>query len=157
VASAVNDATREVGGALGIALAGSILAGSYSHHITAGLTAFPSGVRGPASDSLTHALTIANQPGPQGNQLAEVGKNAFVAAMNSSFLAMAAVVGIAAVVVPLFAPGRDDEQLRARATRSAIPRPRPLVTCVMRSARRRSGQATLPATLAVAAVPTLRS
>ena len=33
VASAVNDATREVGGALGIAMAGSILAGSYSHAI----------------------------------------------------------------------------------------------------------------------------
>ena len=77
------------------------------------MTAFPSGVRGPTSDSLTHALAIANQLGPQGNQLAEVGKNAFVAAMNSSFLAMAAVVGIAAVVVPLFAPGRDGEQLRA--------------------------------------------
>jgi MFS family permease len=113
VASAVNDATREVGGALGVALAGSILAGSYSHHITAGLTAFPSGVRGLASNSLTHALAIANQLGPQRNQLEEVGKNAFVAAMNSSFLAMAAVVGIAAAVVPLFAPGRDGEQLRA--------------------------------------------
>jgi EmrB/QacA subfamily drug resistance transporter len=113
VASAVNDATREVGGALGVALAGSILAGSYSHHIATGLTAFPQGVRGPASDSLTHALAVANQLGPQGNQLAEVGKNAFVAAMNSSFLAMAAVVGVAAVLVPLFAPGRDGEQLRA--------------------------------------------
>jgi|tagenome__1003787_1003787.scaffolds.fasta_scaffold20969362_3 EmrB/QacA subfamily drug resistance transporter len=113
VASAVNDATREVGGALGVALAGSILAGSYSHHIATGLTAFPEGVRGPASDSLTHALVMANQLGPQGNQLAEVSKNAFVAAMNSSFLAMAAIVGIAAVLVPLFAPGRDGAQLRA--------------------------------------------
>lgn len=113
VASAVNDATREVGGALGVALAGSILAGSYSHHIATGLTAFPQGIRGPASDSLTHALAIANRLGPQGHQLAAVGKNAFVAAMNSSFLAMAAVVGAAAVLVPLFAPGRDGEQLRA--------------------------------------------
>ena len=113
VASAVNDATREVGGAPGVALAGSILAGSYSHHVATGLTAFPQGVRGPASDSLTHALAIANQLGPQGNQLAEVGKNAFVAAMNSSFLVMAGVVGVAAVLVPLFAPGRDGEQLRA--------------------------------------------
>jgi hypothetical protein len=113
VASAVNDATREVGGALGIALAGSILAGSYSHHIAAGLTAFPEPVRGPASDSLTHALAVANQLGPQGNQLAEVSKNAFVAAMNSSFLVMAVISMAAAVLVPLFAPGRDGEQLRA--------------------------------------------
>ena len=42
-----------------------------------------------------------------------VGKNAFVAAINSSLLAMAAVAGIAAVLVPLFAPRRDGEQLRA--------------------------------------------
>jgi EmrB/QacA subfamily drug resistance transporter len=41
VASAVNDATREVGGALGIAMAGSILAGSYGHHIASNLTTFP--------------------------------------------------------------------------------------------------------------------
>jgi EmrB/QacA subfamily drug resistance transporter len=125
VASAVNDATREVGGALGVALAGSILAGSYSHHVATGLTAFPQAVRGPASDSLTHALAIANQLGPQGSQLAEVGKNAFVAAMNSSFLVMAAVVGVAAVVVPLFAPGRDGEQLPAvRRLRECVGRAR---------------------------------
>jgi hypothetical protein len=32
--------------------------------------------------------------------------------MNSSFLVMAAVVGIAAVLIPLFAPGRDGDQMR---------------------------------------------
>jgi hypothetical protein len=67
----------------------------------------------PSTLSTTWVLAIANRLGPQGSQLAEVGKNAFVAAMNSSFLAMAAVVGVAAVLVPLFAPGRDGEQLRA--------------------------------------------
>jgi hypothetical protein len=101
------------------------LAGSYSHHIATGLTAFPQAVRGPASDSLTHALAIANKLGPQGNQLAEVGKEAFVAAMNSSFLVMAAVVGVAAVLVPLFAPGRDGEQLPAvRRLRECVGRAR---------------------------------
>jgi EmrB/QacA subfamily drug resistance transporter len=112
VASAVNDATREVGGALGIALAGSILAGSYSQHVAAGLRAFPEPVRGPASDSLAEALEVANRLGPQGVQLAAVSKSAFVAAMNSSFLVLA-VVALAAVLVALFASGRDGEQLRA--------------------------------------------
>ena len=102
----------ELGGELGIALAGSILAGSYSHHIAAGLTAFAEPVRGPASDSLAKALEVANRLGPHGKQLAEVSRDAFVAAMNSSFLVMA-VVGIAAVLVPLFASGRNGEQLRA--------------------------------------------
>jgi MFS family permease len=113
VASAINDATREVGSALGVALAGSILAGSYSHRIAARLTVLPQDVRGAASDSLTHALAIAERSGPQGNQLAEASEEAFTAAMHSSFVVMAAVVGVAAVLVPLFAPGRDGAQLPA--------------------------------------------
>ena len=112
VASAVNDATREVGGALGIAMAGSILAGSYSHHVAAGLTAFPEPVRGPASDSLAQALTAADRLGPQGHQLAEISKTAFVEANDASYLVMAAIVGIAALVIPLLAPGRDGRRLR---------------------------------------------
>ena len=121
VASAVNDATREVGGALGIAMAGSILAGSYSHVIGPALTRFPEPVRGPASDSLAQALVVAEHLGPQGNQLAEVSKTAFVDAVNSSYVVMAVIVGVAAVVIPVFAPGRDGKQLRMlrRLTRRA--------------------------------------
>ncbi len=113
VASAVNDATREIGGALGIAMAGSILAGSYSSHVASGLTAFPEPVRGPASDSLAQALAAAGRLGPQGEQLAEISKTAFVEANNSSYVVMAAIVGAAALIIPLFAPGRDGQQLRA--------------------------------------------
>jgi EmrB/QacA subfamily drug resistance transporter len=113
VASAVNDATREVGGALGIAMAGSILAASYSDQISGAISVFPEPVRGPASDSLAGALAIANQLGPQGHHLEAVSKAAFVAAIDSSFLVMAAIVGAAAVVIPVFAPGRDGEQFPA--------------------------------------------
>ena len=128
VASAVNDATREVGGALGIAIAGSILASSYGHHIASGLDAFPQPVRGPVSDSLAEALAVAHRLGPQGQQLADVSKAAFDTAIDSSFLLMAVIVGIAAVVVPFFAPGRDGEQfapvrrLRCYLTRTPSPR-----------------------------------
>ena len=113
VASAVNDATREIGGALGIAMAGSILAGSYSHQIAAGLTSFPEPVRGPASDSLAQALVVAEQLGPQGHRLAEISKTAFVDAAGSSYLVMAAIVGVAAILIPLYAPGRDGRVPRA--------------------------------------------
>ena len=112
VASAVNDATREVGGALGIAMAGSILAGSYSRVIAPALAPFPEPVRGPASDSLAQALVVAERLGPQGNQLADTSKAAFVDAVNSSYVVMAVIVGVAAVVIPVFAPGRDGKQLR---------------------------------------------
>jgi hypothetical protein len=85
VASAVNDATREVGGALGIALGGLILAGSYSWQIAGAIGVFPEPVRGPASDSLAEALAVADRLGPQGQQLAQVSKAAFNTAIDSSF------------------------------------------------------------------------
>ncbi|MBV9515206.1 MAG: MFS transporter [Mycobacteriaceae bacterium] len=113
VASAVNDATREVGGALGIAIGGSILAGSYGNQIAGALSAFPERVRGPASESLAKALAVANHLGPQGKQLADASKAAFVTALDSSFLVMAGIVGVAALVIPAFAPGRDGKQLPA--------------------------------------------
>lgn len=112
VASAVNDVTREVGGALGIALAGSILAGSYSHAIAPALTPVPQALRGPASESLAQALAIADRLGPQGTHLAEASKTAFVDGVNSSYLVMAAIAAVAAIVIPLFAPGRDGRRLR---------------------------------------------
>lgn len=111
VASAVNDATREVGGAMGIAMAGSILASSYHHHIAAAVGGLPEPVRGPVSDSLTKALAVAHQLGPQGVQLADRSREAFVAATNNSYLVMAAIVAVASVFTTFLAPGRDGEQL----------------------------------------------
>ncbi|MDT5140443.1 MAG: hypothetical protein QOD58_4705, partial [Mycobacterium sp.] len=105
------DATREVGGALGIALAGSILAGSYSHRIASALGDYPEPVRGPASDSLSKALAVANQLGPQGLQLADRSKEAFVAASHSSYAILAIIVAVLAFIIPVFAPGRDGQQL----------------------------------------------
>jgi EmrB/QacA subfamily drug resistance transporter len=111
VASAVNDAAREVGGALGIAVAGSILAGRYAHELAPRLTEFPAAVRGPATDSLAKAVEVAGKLGPQGNQLAALSKSAFMTAMHGSTLAMSVIVGIAAVLIGLWAPGRDGRQL----------------------------------------------
>src|SRR5215213_3574617 len=58
VASAVNDTTREVGAAVGIAVAGSVLAAEYNRVLAPALTAFPEQVRASALDSLAHALAI---------------------------------------------------------------------------------------------------
>ena len=72
VASAVNDTSREMGGALGIAVAGSILAGRYSHELAPRLAGFPAPLRGQATDSLAKAVEIAGRLGPQGRQLADI-------------------------------------------------------------------------------------
>ena len=113
VASAVNDTTREVGAALGIALAGSILAARYAHVLTPHLAAFPAAVRAPASHSLAQALEISKSLGPHGRQLAELSQTAFLQAMESSLLVMGLIIAVAALVIGAWAPGRDGRQLRA--------------------------------------------
>jgi len=112
VASAVNDATREIGAALGIALAGSMLAASYPKILAPKLIGFPQQVSDAASTSVGQALEVARRLGPAGARLAEVSKVSFIDAMGSSLLVLAALVAASAVVIGLWAPGRDDRQLR---------------------------------------------
>jgi len=88
-----------------------MLAAHYSRGLTADLAAFPGPVRGPASDSLAQALEIAKHVGPQGAQLTELAQTAFLEAMKSSLLVMAVIITVAAVVIGLWSPGRNGEQL----------------------------------------------
>lgn len=111
VASAVNDTVREVGAALGIALAGSVLAAQYTHRLGDQLAGFPPAVRQAAGESLAEALTVSTRLGPAGTQLADVSKSAFLHAMQSSMTVLAILVAVAAVLIGLWAPGRDGRQL----------------------------------------------
>jgi EmrB/QacA subfamily drug resistance transporter len=123
VASAVNDASREIGGALGIALAGSMLASQYAKTLTPNLTGFPKSVGDAASTSLGQALEVARRLGPAGARLSEVSKTAFIDAMHSSLLVLGVLIAVSAVLIGLWAPGRDDQQLRP--VRKLLARRRP--------------------------------
>lgn len=113
VASAVNDTTREVGAALGIALAGSLLAARYTETVESRIPAeLPAPARDAVVGSLGQALEVAAGLGPQGADIAELSRAAFVESMSSSLLGLAIIVGISAVIIGLWAPGRDDRQLR---------------------------------------------
>jgi EmrB/QacA subfamily drug resistance transporter len=112
VASAVNDTTREVGAAVGIAVAGSVLAAQYTNALGPGLTAFPEQVRGTALGSLANALEVAKQIGPQGAGLAHLAENAFLDAMDLSVIVVSTVLAVAAAFVAVWAPGRDGRQFR---------------------------------------------
>ncbi len=112
VASAVNDASREIGAALGIALAGSMLAAQYAKTLAPNLIGFPKPAGDAATTSLGQALEVSRRLGPAGARLAEVSKMAFVEAMHSSLLVLAILIAVSAVLIGLWAPGRDDQQLR---------------------------------------------
>ncbi|KUI45041.1 MFS transporter [Mycobacterium sp. IS-1590] len=112
VASAVNDTTREVGAALGIAVAGSVLAAQYGDRLAPHLEALPESVRTPASNSLAEALEVAARLGPEGARLSEFAQLAFVEAMHTSLIALGVLCAVAAGFIALWAPGRDGRQLR---------------------------------------------
>ncbi|WP_068273133.1 MFS transporter [Aldersonia kunmingensis] len=111
VASAVNDSTREIGAALGIAVAGSLLAARYAGAVTPKLAEFPEQVREPAASSLAAAMHIAPQIGPLGEQLEVLAKSGFMEAMNASAIGMCVILAVAAVIVALCGPGRDGRVL----------------------------------------------
>lgn len=61
VGSAVNDATREAGGTLGVAVIGSVFTSLYADHLTGGFTHLPAGVVQTARESVAAAYTVAGR------------------------------------------------------------------------------------------------
>lgn len=107
VGSAMNDTTREVGGALGVAVLGSVFSSAYSSEIGSALTGLPAELAGQARDSVGAATIIASQIGGEaGRALAEASKIAFVDSLSTTLLVAAAVSLFGAVVTLIFLPSR---------------------------------------------------
>jgi hypothetical protein len=111
VGSAVNDTTREVGGALGVAILGSLLAAGYhsSMDASASVQALPAEAAATAHDSLGGAVHVAAQLGPSGQSLVADATRAFVDAMSSTVLVGAAVAVVGALVALIWLPSRAPE------------------------------------------------
>lgn len=109
VGSAMNDTTRQVGGALGVATIGSLMSSTYRSNVQDALAGLPSDVMARAQDSLGAALAIAQQSGPEGATIAAQARVAFTEAMATGFVAAAVIsaVGVALVVAFLPAHGVD--------------------------------------------------
>jgi hypothetical protein len=109
VGSAMNDTTRQMGGALGVAVIGSILATSYRPGVTDALTSLgaPADVITKAKDSVAGAVqAAATLPSSLGDAVAGAARGEFVDAFGGALLVAAVVVAVAAVVVFLFLPAR---------------------------------------------------
>ncbi|WP_410538798.1 MFS transporter [Streptomyces sp. KL2] len=107
--SAVNNVFRQVGGALGVAVLGSLLSAAYRGRIDgelAGVPGLSEGARHAAGESIEATRALAERMGPAGRALAERADEAFVQAMHITVVASAAVALAGAVVVALFMPGR---------------------------------------------------
>lgn len=95
VASAMNDLSREVGGAVGIAVLGSVLTGIYRSRLT--LPGAPSGLLAHAKDSFAGAAHL-------GGSVAQHANAAFIDGVHAAFYAAALIVALAAIAVRLLLP-----------------------------------------------------
>jgi EmrB/QacA subfamily drug resistance transporter len=112
VGSAVNDTTRQVGGALGVAILGSLLSSAYAHHVAPVLKALPVGSRAEASDSIVKTIQVAQETlGPKAGPVIHGAQVAFTDAMGTVALVAAAFAMLGAVGVALFLPARARDEL----------------------------------------------
>ena len=107
VGSAMNDTTREIGGALGVAVLGSLLASHYTHRLQPLLHGLPVTARGMATSSVGGALNVASHAGGHaGATLASGARSAYVDAMSSTVLVAGAVALLAAAIIAMVLPTR---------------------------------------------------
>jgi EmrB/QacA subfamily drug resistance transporter len=122
VGSAVNDTTRQVGGALGVAILGSLLSSAYRATMdgTAIVQALPAPVANVARDSIGAASVVARQlGGAPATALLDAANSAYIEAMGQTVLVAAAVAVAGALVALCFlpahakAPGEQEGEARA--------------------------------------------
>lgn len=78
VASALNDTSRELGGAMGVALLGSILTAGYRSSITPKLAGLPPELAKPASQGIASAFGVASQAGDKAGLIIDAAKHSFI-------------------------------------------------------------------------------
>ncbi|MFD7519055.1 DHA2 family efflux MFS transporter permease subunit [Streptomyces niveus] len=119
--SAVNNTFRQVGGALGVAVLGSLLSSTYRGEIEGHLGAVPAAARDTAGESIEATMAVAEKLGPAGAPLMSSASDAFLTAMHVTALGSAGVALIGTAVVALFMPGRTAPEGSAGKRRTEAP------------------------------------
>lgn len=105
VGSAVNDTTREVGAAIGIAVMGTLLTVGYRSGMRAEVGGLPEGAAEVASDSIGAALRVARElPGERAAALTERAVDAFNRGMTLAMGVAAALLALTAAATYLLYP-----------------------------------------------------
>jgi len=105
VGSATNDVTRQVAGAIGVAVIGSVFNSAYQTNLGSAVAQLPPQAAEAASNSIGAALQIATQlPGPAGDALVTAARQGFVDAMSVAIWIPVVVASMAALLVLRFLP-----------------------------------------------------
>ncbi len=129
VGSAVNDTTREIGGAVGVAVMGSVASSVFSSHLHASLAHLPAGYAR-ATGSLGAALTAARRSHNTGGQiLAHAAQHAFITGSDTAVLAAIAAALLGSLAAVIFLPARAG-QTATRAVTAPATQPAPAAAAV---------------------------
>jgi EmrB/QacA subfamily drug resistance transporter len=113
VASAMNDVSRELGGALGIAVLGSLLNSAYRSGMEGATTGLPPALADKATSSIAAAEAIGQRMGAHGHALITQAQGSFMDGLTTSLIGGAIVLAFGAVFVLLRAPGRAESRANA--------------------------------------------
>jgi EmrB/QacA subfamily drug resistance transporter len=107
VGSAMNDTVRQVGGALGVAILGSVLSSHYRGGMDGAAHGLPAGAGHAAQDSIAGASAVAERiGGTAGRALQHTASIAYVDSMQIAMLVAAAVTVAGALVALVLLPAR---------------------------------------------------
>jgi Na+/melibiose symporter-like transporter len=109
VASALNDLTRELGAALGIALLGGVLVAGYQTTIAGLLTGVPERLAAPAREGIANASALSQDAGGYADQILAAANQAFVAGWQQAMWVGVAVMSVLVVYVAFRGPSRGSE------------------------------------------------
>jgi EmrB/QacA subfamily drug resistance transporter len=115
VGSAINDTTRQIGGALGVAIIGSVVSSVYAGEIAdlTGRFGLDAATGSAAQDSLGAAQRVGATLGERGGEFVSGANQAFVDALSIGLRLSAAVIVVAAVVAWRYLPARASRPAHA--------------------------------------------
>ncbi len=126
VGSAMNDTTRQMGGAIGVAVFGSIMAShfttTFAHKVQSALSA---SLFGQVKDNVGEAIGVATAPGsPAGthaNLIAGAARDSFVSGLHLIGFVAAGITFVAALCVALYLPHRAREEADETSAPELVP------------------------------------
>jgi EmrB/QacA subfamily drug resistance transporter len=107
VGSAVNDTTRELGGALGVAVLGSLVASHFRSSFSSAVSGLPARATHSLAEALQHAAAVG---GARGGGIAHAARDSYVTAFSSTlWIGMTVVVVASGLVAWLLRPAATEK------------------------------------------------
>ncbi len=102
--SATNDTTRELGGALGVAVLGSLLAGQYTSGVESAAAELPEQAREIVEGSIGGVIGLIEQGLIPAQPLLDIARESFVDGLHLAAIVGACVTFVAALIVKRYLP-----------------------------------------------------